>query len=164
MPRLLRALYALLTLAFALSVVVQWNDPDPLPWMGVYGAALVLAVLAFLGRPLLWESTALAMIAGIWALTLVPSLPRLGEPAVREWSMQKGDVGAEEARECGGLLIVVGASLLILLDANARRRRSLSVPAASAPAASAPAPSAPAPSAPAQSALTAPTASLQRSA
>lgn len=124
MRPVVRALYAVLALAFAVSVLVQLNDPDPLPWMGIYGSALVLAVLACGGRPLAWQSVAIGGLAVLWALVLSPSLPRLQEPAVRDWSMKKGDMLAEEARECGGLLVVAASCFAIFMDANAARRRS----------------------------------------
>jgi hypothetical protein len=121
---LLRGLHGLFAAAFALSAAVQWNDPDPLPWIGIYGAALVLSLLAVSGRPPGWQATVVFLIAGIWALSLSPSLPRLAEPEVRGLHMRAGDVTAEEARECGGLLVVMAGSLLVSMDANARRRRS----------------------------------------
>jgi hypothetical protein len=125
---LLRAVYALLALSFALSIAVQYNDPDPLPWMGIYAAALVVVVLGFRGTPPLATSVATALLAGIWGMTLLPDVPRFLESDVKatRFTMKTGDAVEEDARECGGLFIVMAACTLTLMDANARRRRSVS--------------------------------------
>ena len=41
---------ALFLLMFVFSVVVQVNDPDPLAWMAMYGAAAIACLLSLLGR------------------------------------------------------------------------------------------------------------------
>ena len=41
-----RLLNGLMAVLFAVAVVVQFNDPDPLRWMAVYGAALAVSTLA----------------------------------------------------------------------------------------------------------------------
>lgn len=128
MSTLLRLFHALFAALFLLSVAVQWNDPDPLPWALLYGAACVLALGGALGRPSTGGAVALLLIAGLWALSLTPSL---GAFVSRDLSsvafqMKAGDLLEEEARECGGLLLVCLASLVQVMDANARRRRSVS--------------------------------------
>ena len=40
----------LFLLMFAFSVVVQVNDPDPLAWMVIYGAAALACLLSLLGK------------------------------------------------------------------------------------------------------------------
>jgi hypothetical protein len=102
-----RILNALMALIFLMAVVVQYNDPDPLQWMAIYGAALVVSVLVWRrGRvhpaaPLLVGAVALA-----WSLSIV-----LGGPGGSNylhmfdaWEMQS--VNVEQAREASGLLIV----------------------------------------------------------
>ena len=41
-----RLLNGLMAVLFAVAVVVQFNDPDPLRWVAVYGAALTVSALA----------------------------------------------------------------------------------------------------------------------
>ena len=43
MNAFVRAFNGLMCALFLLSVVVQWNDPDPLRWMAIYGAAFVVS-------------------------------------------------------------------------------------------------------------------------
>ena len=124
---LLKLWHALMALLFLFSVVVQLNDPDPIPWIVLYGAAFVLALAGVVGRPSGPGSIGLALVAGIWAMSLSPSL---GAFAARDLSathfqMKAGDVIEEEARECGGLLLVSFGALVLIMDANARRRRSV---------------------------------------
>jgi hypothetical protein len=131
MSSLLRLLHASFAALFLLSVAVQFNDPDPLPWMLLYGAACVLALGAVLGRPSTTGAVALLLLAGLWALSLSPSLGAFvsRDLSTTTFTMKAGDLIEEEARECGGLLFVCLASFLQVMDANARRRRSLSVSA-----------------------------------
>ncbi len=128
MPSLLRLFHALFAALFLLSVAVQYNDPDPLPWVLLYGAACVLALGAVLGRPSTTGSVALLLLAGLWALSLTSSLGAFvsRDLSSTHFEMKAGDLIEEEARECGGLLLVCLASIVQVMDANARRRRSLS--------------------------------------
>ena len=133
MSSLLRLIHALFAALFLFSVAVQYNDPDPLPWGILYGASCVLALAAVLGRPLSQASVALMLLAGLWALSLTPSLGAFvsRDLAATHFEMKAGDLIEEEARECGGLLLVCLASIVQVMDANARRRRSVSATAVS---------------------------------
>jgi Transmembrane family 220, helix len=93
---------------FLLSVAVQYNDPDPIPWMLLYGAAFVVAVQAPLKR-LEWRlAAAVAAIAAVWMVTLVPQAVEFlrSDHAPVAFYMKTGDALEEAARECGGLLLV----------------------------------------------------------
>jgi hypothetical protein len=99
-------------LVFLLSAAVQHNDPDPIPWMALYGAAAVLGVVTALGRAGRSVGVIAALLGGIslvWVLTLAPSLvtfvstPR---PEGLSYTMKAGDTVEEEAREAGGLVLV----------------------------------------------------------
>lgn len=128
MPSLLRLLHASFAALFLLSVAVQYNDPDPLPWALLYGASCVLALGGALGRPSTGGAVALLLLAGVWALSLSPSLGAFisRDLSTMAFQMKAGDLIEEEARECGGLLLVCLASIVQVMDANARRRRSVS--------------------------------------
>jgi hypothetical protein len=104
--KLFKLLNYLLLAMFVFSVLVQYNDPDPLVWLTVYGLAAVACVLAF-KRPTHWLLPGgLALLTLIWASTL--ALRVWGRVAIGElfeaWEMK--DQRVEEARELGGLLIV----------------------------------------------------------
>jgi hypothetical protein len=92
---------------FLLAVVVQWNDPDPLRWMAIYGAAFVVClVVAVRGHVAAAVPALLAVIAFAWALATMAG----GMPPVEyfhmfdAWEMKSAPV--EAAREASGLLIV----------------------------------------------------------
>jgi hypothetical protein len=125
---LLRLLHALFATLFLLSVAVQYNDPDPLPWVLLYGASCVFALAAVLGRPFTAGAVTMLLLAGLWASSLSPSLGAFvsRDLSTTTFEMKAGDLIEEEAREAGGLLIVCLASLVQVMDANARRRRSVS--------------------------------------
>ena len=99
---------ALFLLMFVFSVVVQVNDPDPLAWMAMYGAAAIACLLSLLGRVPWWFAVLVGLVALGWAPTLAPrvlgNVPFLSMFA--EFEMK--DIGVEESREMYGLLIIAG--------------------------------------------------------
>ena len=95
---------------FALCVVLQWNDPDPLAWMAVYGAAAVLGVLAAEGRAPRAALGALMLVCAGWMVVLWPGVvefARRGDLGLIAASMKAEQPWIEEAREFGGLLGVL---------------------------------------------------------
>ena len=97
---------AIAALMFAASVVVQVNDPDPLPWMALYGAAAIIATLECFRParpvfPVLLSATALA-----WAATLAPRVIGRVPFADMFGAFEMKNVGVEESREMYGLLLV----------------------------------------------------------
>jgi hypothetical protein len=118
---------ALFLLMFTFSVVVQVNDPDPLPWMLMYGAAAVACLLSLTGRLPWWFAVLTALVALGWALTLAPrvigSIPFLS--MFEEFEMK--DVGVEESREMYGLLMIA-AWMAALGHRSFWLRRSRQIP------------------------------------
>ena len=99
---------ALFLLMFVFSVVVQVNDPDPLPWMAIYGAAAVACLLSLLGR-LPWRFAVLTgLIALTWAATIAPRV--IGQVPFLDMfaEFEMKDIGVEESREMYGLLLIGG--------------------------------------------------------
>lgn len=106
----MKIVFALLSILMLSFVVVQYNDPDPWLWMGIYGfCAIILALAAFgiYNRNLIFAGYA---IFGIGFIILLPSL--------YEWlTIEKGQnlmqrmnnskLYIEETRECLGLLICI---------------------------------------------------------
>jgi hypothetical protein len=96
-----------MTLLFAFAAALQFNDPDPVRWIAIYGAASVLSLTVFFRRrvpPAV--AIGVAAIALVWAASIA-----FGGPAASEyghmfdaWEMKSPSV--EEAREASGLLIV----------------------------------------------------------
>lgn len=91
---------------FLFSVAVQYNDPDPLVWMTVYGLAALACVLAWRRPAVAMAPAALGAACLFWVATLAPQV--LGRVGFGElfaaWEMQ--DTRVEVGRELGGLLIV----------------------------------------------------------
>ena len=108
----------LLLAMFVFSMVVQYNDPDPLTWMTVYGLAAVACVIAF-KRPAHWLLPGARLLGSVfWAGTSVPRgwhKVRFGE-MFEAWEMK--DLRVEEARELGGLLIVAAWMLVLFCRAG----------------------------------------------
>lgn len=105
--------------AFVLSVAVQYNDPDPLVWMLVYGAAAA-ACLLFALRRLPWAvPAAVGLVALVWLAALVPDV--LGKVGFGEMfeSIQMKDPRVEVGREAGGLFLIV--AWMAVLAVAARR-------------------------------------------
>ena len=121
---LLRVLSGLMTLLFLFSVAVQYNDPDWYLWMAIYAAAAILSALAALrpGKPDGRAAALVALIAAVWALTIVPRV--WGRVT---WAEIGGDYvmktpAIEEARESIGLGIVAMWTALLAIARWPRRR------------------------------------------
>lgn len=97
---------ALMIVAFALSVVVQINDPDPLPWIAIYALALVACVFGLFGRGHRLLPTLVGVTAAGWAATIAPRV--VGEVPFLDMfgAFEMENVGIEESREMYGLLII----------------------------------------------------------
>ncbi len=115
----------LMLAAFLFSAIVQYNDPDPWRWIGVYGLAAILSIL-FALRQFPWlVAAALGLVALIWAGFLAPSVVGKTSPGAifRSYEMKSPEV--ELAREMGGLLIVaVWMAVLTFFSARHRADKS----------------------------------------
>jgi hypothetical protein len=104
----------LMAALFAVSAVLQYNDPDPAPWMAIYGTGAIISALMPTQKPF----AGLAMIVGlgcsIWSLYLIHST--WGLIAVSDLTSKMSEKGGavETGREAVGLAIeavwLVGAS------------------------------------------------------
>jgi hypothetical protein len=98
----------LFLLMFAFSVVVQVNDPDPLAWMVIYGAAALACLLSLLGK-LPWQfAVVTGIIALAWAASIAPRV--IGQVPFLDMfaEFEMKDIGVEESREMYGLLLIGG--------------------------------------------------------
>lgn len=114
---------AVMLLAFAFSVIVQVNDPDPLLWMLIYGAAAAVCGLE-LGRrsnPLFAMGLSAAALG--WAATIAPRVIGKVPFAAMFAEFEMKDLGVEESREMYGLLIV--ALWMAVVAVAAWRRRAV---------------------------------------
>lgn len=121
----LRILTALMALYFLCAVGVQYNDPDPLRWMAIYGAAALACVLALVRRLRRWVPVGVALVAAVWAATLAPGV--IGHVAPRDLFAEAGMLTpvVEEAREMLGLIIVAVWMIVLAATAPAKDGRLL---------------------------------------
>lgn len=90
---------------FAICVALQYNDPDPIRWMLIYGAAMVISILMPAKRNAAKLGLIVALIALVWAAMLVLGIyDKVTFSDVFLKMSEKGGA-VEEEREAGGLLI-----------------------------------------------------------
>ena len=94
---------AAMALLFVFAAVVQWNDPDPLAWIVLYGLAATLAGLAARGRARFAPNAAAAALFTALVLWWAPSLEDARGEAFTSVQMKAAE--DEEPRETIGLLL-----------------------------------------------------------
>jgi hypothetical protein len=116
-----RVISYLMAALLAVCVVLQYNDPDPVPWMAIYGAgALVSAALPSTRRVAL-VALLLGLGTAVWALVLLAEVwDQVGLSDFVGRMSEKGGA-VEVQREAGGLGI---QALWLLLGAAYRARRA----------------------------------------
>src|SRR3954469_22129488 len=90
---------------FVFAVVVQYNDPDPIRWMAIYGGAAIVSALLPVQRRAAQVGLVLGAIALVWGLILLAGIWGKVEVADIVNKMSEKGGAVEEERECGGLLI-----------------------------------------------------------
>lgn len=117
--RILNGIFAALLVLFAL---VQWNDPDGVFWMFVYGIGAVwCAIAAF--RPTVFTHSSALLIYGATFVAACFGLARFW-PKTPGWWQQDVWWETETAREGMGMMILV-LSLIIAGLIVVRVRRAL---------------------------------------
>jgi hypothetical protein len=113
------AVNLVMTGLFLFAAAVQYNDPEPLRWMAIYGVAAAACVVTY-WHPQLWALPVMVGITAlVWSIGLWRDLPSglsfgdLFEP------MSAYGGAVEQAREMLGLLIVA-VWMAILLAASRR--------------------------------------------
>ena len=89
---------------FATAAVVQYNDPDPALWVGLYGVAALACALFMANRLPTWLAGAFTggyVLGGLYLL-----LPILGAEAFYDATGREMMGIREEGREMMGLLIM----------------------------------------------------------
>jgi hypothetical protein len=106
-----------MAILFLFAVAVQYNDPDPLRWMAIYGLAALACGLWLARRLPRWMPAVVGISALGWAATLAPGV--VGRVSIGDlfesYAMKSAPV--EEAREMGGLLIVAAWMAVLVLVA-----------------------------------------------
>jgi len=115
MTPFLRVLNLLFLANYLLSIGLQYNDPDPMRWMLMYGAAAVACIIA-MRRPVpRWLTGVTIAAALVWMAVLMPRV--LGQVGLAEMFQERGmaTMQIEEGREEIGLaLIIVWMAVLLI--------------------------------------------------
>ena len=104
----MRLVNFLLALLFALFAIVQYNDPDPLRWILLYGFVALVCMMAGFRKYypfMIWAGIAVCII---WAVTLLPFVRELlveHNPGDLVESMQAKKPYIEGSRESFGLIL-----------------------------------------------------------
>jgi hypothetical protein len=118
----MRVANIVMAVLFFVSALLQYNDPDPLPWMALYGAAGAACLLRGRGRTAWLLPALVGGAALVWALAMAPYvLPHLRFGDLFQ-SMKAETPAIEENRELLGILIV--AAWMAVLALTSLRRKS----------------------------------------
>jgi hypothetical protein len=101
------ALNSIFLVIYLLSATVQYNDPDALPWIAVYLIAAGMCVLQYRRKHQRLLPRALLVLCVVWMGSLLPDV--VGQTSFSEIfaSISMRTRAVEEAREIGGLLLIV---------------------------------------------------------
>ncbi len=105
----------------ATCVALQYNDPDPIRWMAMYGAAMIVSALLPSNKQLVPIGYVVALVALVWGGYLLYEVwGRMQVNDLVEKMSEKGGA-VEEGREAGGLGI---AGTWVLFASLFRRTRA----------------------------------------
>lgn len=117
--KLLSLLNYLMLAVFILALAVQYNDPDSMIWMVVYGLAAIVCCLASMNQ-LHWMLPATISVSVlIWGIILVLKIEggiSFYDLFLSSWTMKSHTV--ELMREVGGLTIVLFWMITLSLSNN----------------------------------------------
>ena len=105
----------------AVCVALQYNDPDPIRWMAMYGAAMVVSALLPSKKPLVPVGYVVAAFALVWSAYLLYGVWGRMEVADLVEKMSEKGGAVEEGRESGGLAI---AGFWLVFASAFRSRRA----------------------------------------
>lgn len=115
-----RSLAYAMAAVFASFAALQYNDPDPIRWIAIYGAAVAISAALPHRRGAATAGLAVGLVAAAWSAYLAAGVWRVIElPDLWRKMSEKGGA-VEEGREAGGLAIEAAW----LLAASALRRRA----------------------------------------
>lgn len=111
---------AAMILLFLAAVALQYNDPDPLRWMAIYGSAAACCVYGYRERASWVPAAVVGGVSLVWALILAPDALSGAPFADIAKEMKAADPGVELLRELLGLVIV--SSWMAVLVVVAKKR------------------------------------------
>ena len=105
LPRWFAPLCWLFAGLLGLSAALQYNDPDPVLWIALYGAGCLVSIALPRAKPLSAVGLLLGLVCAAWAIYLVHSV--WGRIALSDLTNKMSEKGGavEVGREAGGLLL-----------------------------------------------------------
>jgi uncharacterized membrane protein (DUF485 family) len=105
----------LMGVLFLISLGLQYNDPDPIQWMLIYGAAASVSFVAPWQRVSKRLALTVFVVALVWFLLLLPKI--VGVLSFSDLFLKMNEKGGavEVGRESGGLAIVIAWMLCCIL-------------------------------------------------
>ena len=101
MNTIFKILGFLFTVLFIISAALQYNDPDPVIWMMIWGISAIISFLFFLNK----ISFIITMIAGV--LSFIGFMYLYPSNFLGSFNLKDGDIeNIELGREAFGLLII----------------------------------------------------------
>ncbi|MFB6273698.1 MAG: transmembrane 220 family protein [Salinibacter sp.] len=113
-----RVLNGLMMVLFATAAIVQYNDPDPVLWMTIYGSAALCTAFFLGGRLPFWVPTLLSVLYGTGALYL--SAQVFGGVGFFDPTGQEMIGVKEPGREMLGLLFTAGWTAALAVQVGRR--------------------------------------------
>ena len=110
----------LMAALLGVSVALQYNDPDPIRWMAMYGAGAIVAALLPGKRALAPVALVVGAGAAAWAIYLAQSVWGVIQVSDLTNKMSEKGGAVEVGREAGGLAIE--AAWLLFAGAFRRTR------------------------------------------
>lgn len=107
---------------FLISAALQFNDPDPILWIAIYGAAGLGCLLARRWSIAWWLVAAVAVVSLGWSASMAPRVIPTLQPGHLVESMKASTPQIEEGREMLGLLIVGIWTTLVAVRHRSTRR------------------------------------------
>jgi len=122
----MRILDYVMAVLFAFSALVQFNDPDPWLWAGIYLLAALVCLLSA-RRNLWWPlASAVSIAALIWAWTIAPRVVGIVPFTDMFGAFEMKDIAIEESREMYGLIFVgIWTGIVAARTAFAKRDNSV---------------------------------------
>jgi hypothetical protein len=110
--------------ALTFSVIVQLNDPDPLVWVAIYGAAALVCAFEIARRARWWFAALVGTVALVWAATIASRVIGTVPFAAMFEEFEMKNIGVEESREMYGLLIVAVWMAAVAVRSGQRAKRT----------------------------------------
>ena len=118
--RVFRVANRTMAVLFLICAAIQFNDPDPLRWAAIYGAAGFACLAAGRFRYSWPLPSGVGLLALVWAAWLSPILPQVRLRDLGR-TMHAETPSIELGRELLGLVIVLGWMVVLVVDSRRKR-------------------------------------------